>query len=120
MFRGRILDAFENYGFFSHRSAYKSLLPRECRGSALSHHPKFLALMCFTPCEIVMIVNFFQDLCAQNPRHPLAYPVRMNCIFLFALATCRHRRTRGEFSAGCKAPAEHYFLVSPRPDHVTY
>jgi hypothetical protein len=75
MFCGRILDAFENYGFFTHRSANKTLLPWERRSRAFLHHPQFLTLMCFAPSEIVMVVHFFQDLCAQNPRHPLAYPV---------------------------------------------
>jgi hypothetical protein len=38
----------------------------------------------------------------------------MNCIFLFALATCRHRRIRGGFSAGCKAPAERFLVSAAR------
>src|SRR5882724_12517827 len=75
MLRGRILDAFENYRLFAHRSANKSLLSWKRGSSAFPNHPKLFPLMRFAPSEIMMIVDFFQDLRAQNPRHPLAYPV---------------------------------------------
>ena len=64
--RNRRIDAFDDYGIVAHASADKTFLSGKRRRRAFAYNPIFLTIVLFSPGEIVVVVHFFDNLCAQN------------------------------------------------------
>src|SRR5437899_2535872 len=84
-----VLNAFENDRRFAHSSADEPFLSRECGRCSLANHPVLFAAVSLSPCEIVMIVNFFANGSAEQsgnlPAHPISSRVCVRTAQVHAL-----------------------------------
>src|SRR5262245_8672868 len=68
------LDAFEDHGVITHRTAHEAALAREGRGGTLAHDPQFTIAVRLAPGEVVVVVHALSYGGANDLTHPLHNP----------------------------------------------
>src|SRR5262245_49092829 len=69
------INAFQNHGLLAHRSADESTLGRECWRSTFTDYPKVRFVVALIPREVVMVVDFINDVCAYQVSNLLTDPI---------------------------------------------
>src|SRR5262245_62977329 len=73
--RLRALDAFDDHGVVTHRTADKATLTGERRRRALAHHPYIAPLVGLAPGVVMVVVHCVGHGAADDSPHPLHHPL---------------------------------------------